>query len=52
MDNKEDLLKQKIGFKTAFMATVGFYVAQTLMSLLGLVVLAIIGWTLLYFLVL
>lgn len=41
MENELDQLQKKIGFKTAFMATMGFYVAQTVATFLGLGVLVL-----------
>lgn len=37
-------LQKKIGFKTAFMATMGFYAAQTVATFLGLGTIAVGGF--------
>ena len=56
-ENKEELelavLKSNIGFGTAFKATLGFYAAQFVATLLGLVILGgvvALGLTVVYFL--
>lgn len=49
MDNKHisgldiEQLKSQIGFGTAFKATLGFYAAQTVATLLGMAVLGTVG---------
>lgn len=53
MENDLEQLQKKIGFKTAFMATIGFYAAQTVATFLGLSVLAVGGlilWAIVHYL--
>ncbi len=53
MENDLEQLQKKIGFKTAFMATMGFYAAQTVATFLGLAVIGVGGlslWAVVHFL--
>lgn len=50
LENDLEQLQKKIGFKTAFMATMGFYVAQTVATFLGLGVIGFIMWAVVHYL--
>lgn len=39
MNDKEKILNNNLGFKNVFKATVAFYLAQTLMGIIGITIL-------------